>query len=64
MDSASLAGEVALNIFGGRTITPSPPYRVRGRLSPSPPANRQAGEGRGIYKDKGRNRKNNERPKT
>ena len=42
-----MAGEVALNIFSSKTFTPSPPYRVRGRLYPLPlPTGRQArGEG-------------------
>jgi hypothetical protein len=49
-DGQGLGGsEVALNIFGDKTITPSP--------CPLP-------EGRGIYKDKGHKGKNNERPNT
>jgi hypothetical protein len=49
MGTVSMAGEVALDTFGNKAMTPSP--------YPLP-------EGRRIYKDKARNRKNNGRPNT
>jgi len=49
MAGVSVAGEVTLNIFSSKTITPSP--------FPLP-------EGRGSYGDKGHKGKKNETPNT